>query len=151
VLFYAAAGALGLLSALFFLRLIALWVLGGATIEGFALALVVGVATGSYSSIFTASPFVCSWYHVSERRQAGAADRSRRPAAGAGAGADAVAEVASVGAEDRDEEEGRPSARATMEEAERAAQEEKRRKRRERRKKRKDDEQDRGRQPKKRF
>ncbi|MGC9318211.1 MAG: protein translocase subunit SecF, partial [Armatimonadota bacterium] len=43
--------------------LIALYLLGGATIEGFALALIIGITSGCYSSIFTASPIVVSWYH----------------------------------------------------------------------------------------
>ncbi len=126
--------------------LIALFVLGGATIEGFALALIIGVATGGYSSIFTASPFVVTWYNISEqkRRGGGGADRSTRAASKAAA--EAAAETG-----EEEEEEARPSARQTMKEAERAAQEERRRKRRERRKKEKKDKKDRGREPKKRF
>lgn len=126
--------------------LIALYVLGGATIQGFALALIVGVAVGCYSSIFTASPFVCSWYAAAQAKRTGERSRSRRPA-----DVEAVTEAAVESAEPAQEAQGtRPSARDTMREAERAAQEEKRRQRRERRKKRKD-KRDRGRGPKKRF
>ncbi len=38
--------------------LVALYVLGGATIKNFALALLVGIASGAYSSIFVASPLL---------------------------------------------------------------------------------------------
>lgn len=38
------------------LVLIALYILGGETIQGFAMALIVGVIVGTYSSIFVASP-----------------------------------------------------------------------------------------------
>jgi preprotein translocase subunit SecF len=38
--------------------LVALYVLGGATIKNFALALIVGIASGAYSSIFVASPLL---------------------------------------------------------------------------------------------
>lgn len=38
--------------------LVALYVLGGATIQNFALALIVGIASGAYSSIFVASPLL---------------------------------------------------------------------------------------------
>ncbi len=126
--------------------LIALYLLGGATIEGFALALIIGVAAGGYSSIFTAAPVVTTWYRISDRRRG----RSRQAAPKKRA-ASKAAVAAAVGTEEASEEdeEARPSMRQTMKEAERAAQEEKRRKRRERRKK--DSDRRQGRQPKKRF
>lgn len=124
--------------------LTALYLLGGATIEGFALALIIGVATGCYSSIFTASPFVCTWYNAVDAKRTGERRRSRRPSvASAAPGVAAVEDEADTG-------QSRPSARDTMKEAERAAQEEKRRLRRERRKQRKD-KKGRGRDSKKRF
>lgn len=127
--------------------LIALYVLGGTTIEGFTLALIIGIAVGIYSSVFIASPVVVLWYKAAEQR----AGRGRAPAperVGAASRA-AVAGTTSEMQEDAVETEARPSARQTMKEAERAAQEEKRRARRERRKK--SDEKKTGRQPKKRF
>jgi len=44
-----------------FLVLIALFFLGGPVIHDFAFALIVGVVTGTYSSIFVASTFVIYW------------------------------------------------------------------------------------------
>ena len=124
--------------------LIALYVLGGATIEGFALALIIGIAAGGYSSIFTASPIVVTWYNVADRRKGGS-----RASSSARAASKAAVAAATATGEESDEGEARPSMRQTMKEAERAAQEEKRRKRRERRKK--DDSGRKGREPKKRF
>ena len=43
------------------ITLISLAIFGGATIRGFALALIVGVTTGCYSSIFNASPLLALW------------------------------------------------------------------------------------------
>ena len=43
------------------LALLAVYLFGGASIKDFALALIVGVATGTYSSIFIASPLVVDW------------------------------------------------------------------------------------------
>ncbi len=42
--------------------LAAVYFFGGETIKYFALALIVGVAAGAYSSIFLASPLLVSWY-----------------------------------------------------------------------------------------
>ncbi len=116
--------------------LVALYVLGGATIEGFALALIIGIASGCYSSIFTASPIVVTWYHLSERRVR-APQAAAQPMAAATSGAGGGDSTEAVVTEEPAPE-ARPSARQTMREAERAAQEEKRRKRRERRKQRKE-------------
>jgi len=43
------------------LPIIALEVLGGATLKDFAFALIVGVTSGAYSSIFIAAPLLCMW------------------------------------------------------------------------------------------
>ena len=43
------------------LPVIALEVLGGATLKDFAFALIVGVISGAYSSIFIAAPLLCWW------------------------------------------------------------------------------------------
>jgi len=107
--------------------LIALFVLGGATIHGFALTLIIGIITGCYSSIFNASPIVVLWYRL--------ADRSRRaPEARPAVAATAAVRAGSQSQTEAEQPEIRqPSARETMREAERAAQEEKRDRRRDRR------------------
>jgi SecD/SecF fusion protein len=43
------------------LPVIALEVLGGATLKDFAFALIIGVVSGAYSSIFIAAPLLCMW------------------------------------------------------------------------------------------
>jgi preprotein translocase subunit SecF len=43
------------------LVLFALYLFGGATIQWFVLALIIGVAAGTYSSIFVASPLLVAW------------------------------------------------------------------------------------------
>lgn len=57
--------------------LIALYMFGGESISGFALALVVGITTGSYSSIFIASPIVVLWEGRAARARAVAVDAAR--------------------------------------------------------------------------
>ena len=42
--------------------LISLYFLGGETLKNFALALIIGITSGAYSSIFIASPLLVSWY-----------------------------------------------------------------------------------------
>lgn len=49
--------------------LLSLFLFGGATIHDFALALLIGITSGAYSSIFTASPIVVLWRNVSDRRR----------------------------------------------------------------------------------
>lgn len=44
------------------LALISIFFFGGATTQPFALALILGIVVGSYSSIFIASPMLVSWY-----------------------------------------------------------------------------------------
>jgi SecD/SecF fusion protein len=63
------------LGALFIL--VALYVLGGETLTDFALALLIGIVVGTYSSVFTATP-VAVWI---EGRGGGAGEHTRRPAA----------------------------------------------------------------------
>lgn len=50
------------------LVLTALFVFGGASIKFFALALMIGVALGTYSSIFLASPLLVEWERAKRRR-----------------------------------------------------------------------------------
>lgn len=49
--------------------LVSLFLFGGATIHDFALALLIGITAGAYSSIFTASPIVVLWRRASDRRR----------------------------------------------------------------------------------
>lgn len=51
------------------IALVALLVFGGPTLFNFVIALVVGVAVGTYSSVCVASPLLVSWYRLSERRR----------------------------------------------------------------------------------
>jgi len=50
--------------------LFALFFLGGETIKYFVLALIVGIAVGTYSSIFVASPLVVDWFRFDRSRKA---------------------------------------------------------------------------------
>ena len=42
--------------------LLALYFFGGSTLKDFALALIIGITSGAYSSIFIAGPLLVSWY-----------------------------------------------------------------------------------------
>jgi preprotein translocase subunit SecF len=55
--------------------LICLLVWGGDTIRGFALALLVGMVSGAYSSIFNASQIVVLWEERDQRRKGAASSR----------------------------------------------------------------------------
>lgn len=48
---------------------ISLYVFGGDTTKNFALALIIGIASGAYSSIFNASPIWVTWKEIDERRR----------------------------------------------------------------------------------
>jgi preprotein translocase subunit SecF len=49
--------------------LVSLYFLGGETLKYFALALIIGITSGAYSSIFIASPLLVSWYKHSLKKQ----------------------------------------------------------------------------------
>jgi preprotein translocase subunit SecF len=49
--------------------LLFLYFLGGDTLKYFSLALIIGITSGAYSSIFIASPLLVSWYKWSARKQ----------------------------------------------------------------------------------
>lgn len=49
--------------------LAALFFFGGASIQYFALALMIGITLGTYSSIFLASPLLVEWKHLSDRKR----------------------------------------------------------------------------------
>ncbi len=123
--------------------LIALYGWGGTTIKGFALALIVGIATGAYSSVFTASPVLVLWHRRSAAREPSAAARPARPTAARRRRE--LAEETSLPDEDEPLEEEevqeadveKVSARETIRQAEAKAREEKRATRRSRRKKKK--------------
>ena len=51
------------------LVLIALFLFGGETIKYFVLALIAGIAVGTYSSIFVASPIVVDWHKFDQKRK----------------------------------------------------------------------------------
>jgi len=51
------------------LALLAVYIFGGASIKDFALALIVGIITGTYSSIFIASPLLVTWNNITRRKQ----------------------------------------------------------------------------------
>jgi len=48
--------------------LVSLYFLGGETLKYFALALIIGITSGAYSSIFIASPLLVSWYKWSAKK-----------------------------------------------------------------------------------
>jgi preprotein translocase SecF subunit len=60
------------------LTLLSLYLFGGAAIRNFVLALLIGIISGTYSSIFNASPLLVVW-HEWEDRRLGRAGSSRAP------------------------------------------------------------------------
>jgi preprotein translocase subunit SecF len=56
-------------SGLTFLAVLALLIWGGPVLHGFALALVIGIIIGTYSSIFVASPIVLFWHDWADARR----------------------------------------------------------------------------------
>jgi preprotein translocase SecF subunit len=62
------------------LTLMALWLFGGAAINDFVLALLLGIVSGTYSSIFVASPLLVDW-HLWDDRRHGRIAASRSPRA----------------------------------------------------------------------
>jgi preprotein translocase subunit SecF len=50
------------------LVLLALFLFGGQSIRLFILALLIGIASGTYSSIFNASPLLVTWHNYKLRR-----------------------------------------------------------------------------------
>ncbi|HXU86231.1 MAG TPA: protein translocase subunit SecF [Verrucomicrobiae bacterium] len=60
------------------LTLLSLYLFGGAAIRNFVLALLIGIISGTYSSIFNASPLLVVW-HEWEDRRLGRTGSSRTP------------------------------------------------------------------------
>jgi len=52
-----------------FLVLVALLLFGGESIRWFVVALLIGIISGTYSSIFNASPLLVLWHEISEKRK----------------------------------------------------------------------------------
>jgi len=50
------------------LVLVALYLFGGTSISHFILALLIGIASGTYSSIFNASPLLVVWHNFTQKR-----------------------------------------------------------------------------------
>lgn len=59
------------------LTLLALYLFGGQSIKMFVLALLIGIASGTYSSILNASPLLISWHNYKKKREA---KKSLKPA-----------------------------------------------------------------------
>jgi preprotein translocase subunit SecF len=53
------------------LVLLALYLLGGEVLHGFAFALLIGMLSGTYSTVFIASPILVYWHTLAARVQAG--------------------------------------------------------------------------------
>jgi protein-export membrane protein SecD/preprotein translocase SecF subunit len=51
-----------------FMVLVALYFLGGPVIHGFAYCMIVGIVTGTYSSVFIASPIIVDWIAWTQKR-----------------------------------------------------------------------------------
>lgn len=49
--------------------LVAIFIFGGESLKPFALALIVGIASGAYSSIFLAAPLLVTWEKLSNRKK----------------------------------------------------------------------------------
>jgi SecD/SecF fusion protein len=59
-----------------FLTILILFLVGGEVTKGFAFAMLIGVITGTYSSIFVAAPILID---MARKRPLGAADTSTTP------------------------------------------------------------------------
>jgi preprotein translocase subunit SecF len=70
-----------LTSGLTFITAASLWLFGGAVLNGFSFALVVGIIVGTYSSIFIASPILIWWRDWRNNRVAPSSTASAGPVA----------------------------------------------------------------------
>lgn len=68
-----------LTSSTVFMVVVALFFFGGEVIHDFALALLIGVIVGTYSSIYVASPIIHYWEVVTKKRQASVQASLRTP------------------------------------------------------------------------
>lgn len=76
-----------LTSGLTLLTALALWLFGGAVLNGFSFALVIGIIIGTYSSVFIASPIVLFWNNFTEGRRRGRSSASSTTAQASAEGA----------------------------------------------------------------
>ncbi len=76
-----------LTSGLTLLTALALWMFGGAVLNGFSFALVIGIIIGTYSSVFIASPIVLFWNNFMEGRRGGRSSAPVLPAQASAEGA----------------------------------------------------------------
>ena len=60
-----------------FFVILCLFVLGGSVIHDFSFAMLIGVVTGSYSSVFVASPILIAYEELKSRRPS----KARKPSA----------------------------------------------------------------------
>ena len=74
-----------------FMTLLILFLVGGEVTRGFAFAMLIGVITGTYSSIFVAAPFLVDF---AKRKPLGAVPEPGKPGAGAAAKARVVTPAA---------------------------------------------------------
>jgi SecD/SecF fusion protein len=98
------------------LGVVSLMVFGGATLQDFAFAMLVGIASGTYSSIFIASPVLTAW----KEREPGFVRRRLRIAEVEGGKVPAYAdeiEMAKLGRDDEREGEAAPEVEAPAAEA----------------------------------
>jgi preprotein translocase subunit SecF len=63
------------------ITLTALFLFGGQAIHAFVLALLIGIISGTYSSIFNASPLLVDWHNWSDKRKRTQAAAARNPQA----------------------------------------------------------------------
>ncbi len=61
--------------------LLALFLFGGAAVHSFVLALLIGIISGTYSSVFNASPLLVDWHLWDERRRRAALASQAKPQA----------------------------------------------------------------------
>lgn len=66
-------------SGLTFLTVISLYLFGGPVLHGFALALVVGIIIGTYSSVYVASPIVLGFHDFVDKRKKGSGAAAPAP------------------------------------------------------------------------
>jgi preprotein translocase subunit SecF len=70
-----------LTSGLTLLTALSLWIFGGEVLNGFSLALVLGILVGTYSSVFVASPILVFWQNYLESRKSGSPEGGSSKAA----------------------------------------------------------------------
>jgi preprotein translocase subunit SecF len=63
------------------ITLTALFLFGGAAIHAFVLALLIGIVSGTYSSIFNAAPVLVDWHKWSDKRKRAQVAAGRNPQA----------------------------------------------------------------------